>query len=99
VAARKAAQLEDNVGVVDLLLSDEEVLLLDAGWDPGIPYPKWMVRHALSRFEAPSRNDDANVRRQLRKSGHSRPRAEAVLSSAQDSHERRKVPRLPESKQ
>src|ERR1700735_1424963 len=43
VAARKSEQLEDNIGAVDLRLSDEEVRLLDAASDPGIPYPKWMV--------------------------------------------------------
>jgi aryl-alcohol dehydrogenase-like predicted oxidoreductase len=43
VAARKLEQLEDNIGAVDLRLSDEEVRLLDAASDPGIPYPKWMV--------------------------------------------------------
>jgi aryl-alcohol dehydrogenase-like predicted oxidoreductase len=43
VAARRVEQLEDNVGAVDLRLSDEEVRLLDAASDPGIPYPKWMV--------------------------------------------------------
>jgi aryl-alcohol dehydrogenase-like predicted oxidoreductase len=43
VAARKAAQLEDNIGAVDLRLSDEDVRLLDAASDPGVPYPKWMV--------------------------------------------------------
>jgi diketogulonate reductase-like aldo/keto reductase len=43
VAARKVEQLEDNIGAVDLRLSDEEVRLLDAASDPGIPYPKWMV--------------------------------------------------------
>ena len=43
VAARKAEQLEDNIRAVDLRLSDEEVRLLDAASDPGIPYPKWMV--------------------------------------------------------
>ena len=43
VAARKAEQLEDNIGAVDLRLSDEEARLLDAASDPGIPYPKWMV--------------------------------------------------------
>src|ERR1700723_3823181 len=43
VAARKAEQLEDTFGAVDLRLSDEEVRLLDAASDPGIPYPKWMV--------------------------------------------------------
>jgi aryl-alcohol dehydrogenase-like predicted oxidoreductase len=43
VAARKVEQLEDNIGAVDLRLSDEDVRLLDAASDPGIPYPKWMV--------------------------------------------------------
>src|SRR5438270_2367297 len=43
VAARKAEQLEDNIAAVDLQLSDEDVQLLDAVSDPGIPYPKWMV--------------------------------------------------------
>jgi diketogulonate reductase-like aldo/keto reductase len=43
VAARNVEQLEDNIGAVDLRLSDEEVRLLDAASDPGIPYPKWMV--------------------------------------------------------
>jgi aryl-alcohol dehydrogenase-like predicted oxidoreductase len=43
VAARKVEQLEDNIRAIDLRLSDEEVRLLDAASDPGIPYPKWMV--------------------------------------------------------
>jgi len=43
VAARKAEQLEDNICAVDLRLSEEEVGLLDAASDPGVPYPKWMV--------------------------------------------------------
>jgi aryl-alcohol dehydrogenase-like predicted oxidoreductase len=43
VAARNPKQLEDNIGAVDLRLSDEDVRLLDAASDPGIPYPKWMV--------------------------------------------------------
>jgi aryl-alcohol dehydrogenase-like predicted oxidoreductase len=43
VAARKVEQLEDNIGSVDLQLSDDEVRLLDAASDPGVPYPKWMV--------------------------------------------------------
>ena len=43
VAARKAEQLEDIIGAVDLRLSDEDVRLLDAASDPGVPYPKWMV--------------------------------------------------------
>src|SRR6202051_4028165 len=43
VAARKADQLEDNIRAVDLQLSDDDVRLLDAASDPGVPYPKWMV--------------------------------------------------------
>src|SRR6202050_1086149 len=42
VAARKAEQLEDNIRAIDLRLSEEDVRLLDAASDPGIPYPKWM---------------------------------------------------------
>jgi len=43
VAARKAEQLEDNIRAVDLQLSDDDVRVLDAASDPGVPYPKWMV--------------------------------------------------------
>jgi diketogulonate reductase-like aldo/keto reductase len=43
IAARKVEQLEDNIRAVDLQLSDEDVQILDAASDPGIPYPKWMV--------------------------------------------------------
>src|SRR5712691_4713580 len=43
VAARRAEQLEDNIRALDLRLSDEDVQLLDAASDPGVPYPKWMV--------------------------------------------------------
>jgi len=43
VAARKAGQLEDNIRAVDIRLSDDDVRLLDAVSDPGVPYPKWMV--------------------------------------------------------
>jgi aryl-alcohol dehydrogenase-like predicted oxidoreductase len=43
VAARKVEQLEDNIGAVDFRLSDEDIRLLDAASDPGVPYPKWMV--------------------------------------------------------
>jgi len=43
VAARKSEQLEDNIGAVDLRLSDDDVQLLDTASDPGVPYPKWMV--------------------------------------------------------
>src|SRR6202158_6039765 len=43
IAARKVEQLEDNICAVDLRLSDDEVKLLDAASDPGVPYRKWMV--------------------------------------------------------
>ena len=43
IAARKVEQLEDNICAVDLHLSDDDVEILDAASDPGIPYPKWMV--------------------------------------------------------
>jgi aryl-alcohol dehydrogenase-like predicted oxidoreductase len=43
VAARKPEQLEDNIRAVDLRLLEDEVRLLDAASDPGVPYPKWMV--------------------------------------------------------
>jgi len=43
IAARTLEHLEDNIRAVDLDLSDEDVQLLDAASDPGVPYPKWMV--------------------------------------------------------
>src|SRR6202045_3019520 len=43
VAARKPEHLVDNIRAVDLRLSAEDVRLLDAASDPGVPYPKWMV--------------------------------------------------------
>jgi aryl-alcohol dehydrogenase-like predicted oxidoreductase len=43
IAARKIEQLEDNIGAVDLRLSEDDVQVLDAASDPGVPYPKWMV--------------------------------------------------------
>ena len=43
IAARKSEQLEDNIRAVDLQLSEEDMRLLDAASDPGVPYPKWMV--------------------------------------------------------
>src|ERR1700682_5179570 len=43
IAARKIEQLEDNIRAVELRLSDDEVKILDAASDPGVPYPKWML--------------------------------------------------------
>jgi aryl-alcohol dehydrogenase-like predicted oxidoreductase len=43
IAARTPEHLEQNIRAVDLDLSEEDVALLDAVSDPGVPYPKWMV--------------------------------------------------------
>jgi aryl-alcohol dehydrogenase-like predicted oxidoreductase len=43
IAARKIEQLEDNISAVDLRLAEDDIQLLDAASDPGVPYPKWMV--------------------------------------------------------
>src|SRR5207245_2416800 len=43
IAARKPEQLADNIRAVDLGLLADELRLLDAASDPGVPYPKWMV--------------------------------------------------------
>lgn len=43
IAARTPEHLEQNIRAVDLGLSEEDVRLLDAVSDPGMPYPKWMV--------------------------------------------------------
>jgi aryl-alcohol dehydrogenase-like predicted oxidoreductase len=43
IAARTIEQLQDNMRAADLRLTEDDVRLLDASSDPGIPYPKWMV--------------------------------------------------------
>jgi diketogulonate reductase-like aldo/keto reductase len=43
IAARTPEHLEQNIRAIDLDLSEEDVRLLDAVSDPGVPYPKWMV--------------------------------------------------------
>ena len=77
VAARKVEQLEDNIGAVDLRLSDEEVRLLDAASDPGIPYPKWMVlqldtaEDPRSNILHPERYAEGGTWKDLRRTGWS----------------------------
>ena len=72
VAARTVEQLEDNIGALDLQLSDEDVQLLDAASDPGIPYPKWMVlqldtaEDPRSRILYPERYADGGSWKDLR---------------------------------
>ena len=72
IAARNAEQLEDNIRAVDLRLSEDEVRLLDAASDPGIPYPKWMVlqldtaEDPRSRVLYPERYKDGGPWKDLR---------------------------------
>jgi aryl-alcohol dehydrogenase-like predicted oxidoreductase len=72
IAARKIEQLEDNIRAVDLRLSDDEVRLLDAASDPGVPYPKWMVlqldtaEDPRSKVLYPERYGDGNSWKDLR---------------------------------
>ena len=72
IAARKAEQLEDNIRAVDLRLSDDDVRLLDAASDPGVPYPKWMVlqldtaEDPRSRVLHPERYKDGGPWKDLR---------------------------------
>jgi aryl-alcohol dehydrogenase-like predicted oxidoreductase len=43
IAARTPKHLEENIRAIELNLSEEDVRVLDAVSDPGVPYPKWMV--------------------------------------------------------
>ncbi len=43
IAARKQEHLLDNIAASDLMLTQEDMGLLDSVSDPGTPYPKWMV--------------------------------------------------------
>jgi len=59
IGASRLAQLEDNLGAVDVELTDEEVEALDAFVPPARPYPHWFIdatadqahRNALGRGE------------------------------------------------
>jgi len=72
IAARKAEQLDDNIRAVDLQLSNDDVRLLDAASDPGVPYPKWMVlqldtaEDPRSRVLYPERYEDGGAWKDLR---------------------------------
>ena len=44
IAGRKKEHLADNIGAVDLELTDQDLDELDAASDPGTPYPQWMVK-------------------------------------------------------
>ena len=72
IAARKTEQLEDNLRAVDLQLAEEDVRLLDAASDPGIPYPKWMVlqldtaEDPRARVLHPERYTDGGIWKDLR---------------------------------
>jgi aryl-alcohol dehydrogenase-like predicted oxidoreductase len=77
IAARKPEQLEDNIGAVDLQLSEDDVRLLDAASDPGVPYPKWMVlqldtaEDPRSKILHPERYADGGAWKDLRRAGWS----------------------------
>jgi len=77
VAARELEQLEDNIRAVELRLSDEDIGLLDAASDPGIPYPKWMVlqldtaEDPRSKALYPERYVDGGPWKDLRRTGWS----------------------------
>jgi aryl-alcohol dehydrogenase-like predicted oxidoreductase len=77
IAARKPEQLEDNIGAVDLQLSEDDVRLLDAASDPGVPYPKWMVlqldtaEDPRSKILHPERYADGGPWKDLRRTGWS----------------------------
>jgi len=43
IAARTVTHLDDDIASVELELSAEDMAVLDAASDPGIPYPRWMV--------------------------------------------------------
>ena len=73
IAARKPEQLDDNISAVDLKLSDQDVRLLDAASDPGVPYPKWMVLQLDTAEDPrpkvlhPERYADGGIWKDLRK--------------------------------
>jgi aryl-alcohol dehydrogenase-like predicted oxidoreductase len=77
IAARKIEQLEDNIDAVDLRLSDDDVRLLDAASDPGVPYPKWMVLQLDTAEDPrpkvlhPERYTNGGVWKDLRAAGRS----------------------------
>ncbi len=72
IAARKPEHLDDNIRAVDLQLTEDDVRLLDAASDPGIPYPKWMVlqldtaEDPRSKILHPERYKDGGLWKDLR---------------------------------
>jgi aryl-alcohol dehydrogenase-like predicted oxidoreductase len=77
IAARKPEQLVDNIGAVDLQLSEDDIRLLDTASDPGVPYPKWMVlqldtaEDPRSKILHPERYVDGGAWKDLRRTGWS----------------------------
>ena len=72
IAGRTAEQLEDNIRAVDLRLSEDDIRILDAVSDPGVPYPKWMVlqldaaEDPRSKILHPERYEDGSPWKDLR---------------------------------
>ncbi|MEO6602284.1 MAG: aldo/keto reductase [Polyangiaceae bacterium] len=54
VAARTNDRLLENLGAIDLVLTDDDLRLLDQASDPGPTYPRWMVEQ-LDLAEDPRR--------------------------------------------
>jgi aryl-alcohol dehydrogenase-like predicted oxidoreductase len=44
IAGRKKEHLADNIGAVDVELTEQDLDELDKASDPGTPYPQWMVK-------------------------------------------------------
>ena len=59
IGARKMAQLEDNLGVIDVELSTDEVARLNAVSQLPLPYPLWMEAMGSDRRPGEARNFDA----------------------------------------
>ncbi len=59
IGARKMAQLEDNLGAVDVLLSSDELARLNAVSQLPLTYPAWMESMGSDRLPGEARSFDA----------------------------------------
>ncbi|CAB3726333.1 aldo/keto reductase [Trinickia soli] len=65
IGAKRVEQLEDNLGAVDLVLTDEELARLDAVSVLPPSYPDWMIgRQDAGRRPLPFKSDGSNQKRQ-----------------------------------
>lgn len=97
IAARKVEQLEDNIRAVDLRLSDDELQILNAVSDPGVPYPKWMVlqldtaEDPRSRVLYPERYKNGGLWKDLRKTADRQSPRPATLTGGISTKEVRSI--------